>query len=72
MWMPRPVYEGIPYASVLAGICMVAAAFLRRSLPHGLLLSCGAALITLGLILWMRRRDYRRNRASYDRNALDD
>jgi hypothetical protein len=72
MWIPRPVYEGIPYASVLTGFGMVVAAFLRRSLPHGLLLAGGGVLITLGLILWMRRRDYRRNLASYDRTALDD
>ena len=40
--------------------------------PRGLLLALGAPGLTLGLVLWMRRRDYRASQREYDTRALDD
>jgi hypothetical protein len=32
----------------------------------------GGLCLTVGLVLWMRRREYRRNQAEYDSSSLDD
>ena len=72
MWIPRPVYEAIPYVCGTCGATMLAAAFLVPDGPHGMLLGCGAIAVTIGLLLWMRRRDYRATQADYDPHALDD
>jgi hypothetical protein len=37
-----------------------------------LLLAFGAAAATLGLVLWMRRRDYRSTHRQYDSHSIDD
>ena len=72
MWLPRPIYEAIPYACVGAGAVLVAAAFLFERGPHGLLLVIGGAGATVGLMLWMRRRAYRASLRDYDGRPLDD
>jgi Flp pilus assembly protein TadB len=59
MWLPRPIYEALPYAYMAAGAVLLAAAYLAKVGPRGLLLAGGAVAATLGLVLWMRRRDYR-------------
>ena len=72
MWIPRPLYELIPYAYMGAGAALVAAAYFIEQGPRGLLLLFGAVGITAGLVLWMRRRDYRRSQAEYDTRSIDD
>jgi hypothetical protein len=37
-----------------------------------LLLLVGGAGLTAGLVLWMRRRDYRSGQSQYDARSLDD
>ena len=72
MWLPRPVYESIPYAYVAVGaICLGTACFVERA-PRGLLLAAGGVLATLGLVFWMKRRDYRSTQAGYDPRALEE
>jgi hypothetical protein len=36
------------------------------------LLAAGAGVLTVGLVLWMRRRDYRETHAEYDARSLDE
>ncbi len=72
MWLPRPVYEALPYAGVLAGCACFAAAWWFERSPRSLLFIVGGALVTLGALLWMRRRDYRATQAGYDPRALDE
>lgn len=71
MWLPRPVYEALPYGLAAAGAGLVLLAFRVESLPHGLLFAVGGALVTLGLVLWMKRKDYRTTQSDYDPHALD-
>jgi drug/metabolite transporter (DMT)-like permease len=72
MWLPRPVYEALPYAGVVAGgACFAAAWWFERS-PRSVLFIVGGALVMLGALLWMRRRDYRATQAGYDPRALDE
>jgi hypothetical protein len=72
MWLPRPIYEALPYVYVAVGAALLAAAYLFPSSPRGLLLAFGAAAATLGLVLWMRRRDYRSTHRQYDSHSIDD
>ncbi len=72
MWIPRPLYESLPYVSIVAGIACLAAPFLLESGPRALLLTAGGLFVTLGLVVWMKRRDYRTTRHDYDPRALDE
>jgi hypothetical protein len=72
MWIPRPVYEAIPYVYMAAGTGSLVAAYLLERGPRGWLLTAGAIGLIVGLVLWMRRRDYRATRSEYDTHSLDD
>ena len=72
MWFPRPVYEALPYGYALVGAALLAVAFFGHGGSRGLLLALGALGLLGGLVLWMRRRDYRANHAAYDRRSIDD
>ncbi len=72
MWIPGPVYESIPYASAALGVALLAAAFLVQGGPRELLFVAGGVAVTAGLVLWMKRRDYRSTQARYDRHSLDE
>jgi len=72
MWIPRRLYEFLPYAYMAAGAAALAAAFFGGRGPHGLLMLFGGLALTAGLVLWMRRREYRENQAEYDSSSLDD
>jgi hypothetical protein len=72
MWFPRPVYEALPYGYALVGAVLLAVAFFGDVGPRGLLLAIGVVALLGGLVLLMRRRDYRANHAEYDRHSIDD
>jgi hypothetical protein len=72
MWLPRPVYEAVPYAAIVAGgACFAVAYWIERS-PRTLLFVGGGALVTIGALLWMKRRDYRATQSDYDPRAIDE
>ncbi len=72
MWIPSSLYELLPYAYMVAGAAALAAAFVGEHGPRGLLMLLGGLCLTVGLVLWMRRREYRENQAEYDSRSLDD
>lgn len=72
VWIPRPIYEAIPYLLMAGGSALLLAAYLLEQGPRGWLLAAGAAGLTIGLVLWMRRRDYRKTRSEYDTHSLDE
>jgi drug/metabolite transporter (DMT)-like permease len=72
MWLPRPLYEAKPYASILVGLaCFAVAWWIERS-PRSVLFVLGAGLVTLGVLLVMKRRDYRSTQSDYDPRAIDE
>jgi len=71
MWIPRPIYETLPYLYMGGGAGLLGAAYFIEEGPRGLLLVLGAGGLTLGLVLWMRRRDYRASQREYDTHSLD-
>ena len=72
MWLPRPVYEAKPYVGIGLGLACLAAAWGFKRAPHSVLLVLGALLVTLGMLLWMKRRDYRSTQSDYDPRAIDE
>ncbi len=72
LWLPRRLYESLPYVYMVAGLGALVLAFVRQRGPHGVLMLFGGLALTVGLVLWMRRREYRDNQAEYDPHSLDD
>lgn len=72
MWVPRPVYEAQPFVTVILGLAAFAAACFLPGSPRGVLFVVGGALATYGLMIWMKRRDYRRTQSNYDPRAIDE
>jgi sulfite exporter TauE/SafE len=72
VWLPRPVYEALPYLAVGAGLGCFAVAWWVEHAPQSLLFIAGGALLTVGALLWMKRRDYRATQSGYDPRAIDE
>jgi len=72
MWLPRPVYEAKPFVAGVAGLAAFATAYFMPASPRGVLLLAGGALVVYGLMIWMRRRDYRSTQSTYDPRAIDE
>jgi hypothetical protein len=73
MWIARPLYELIPYVYMLVGLVLLGAAWLinMETLP-GVLLLLGSLSLLAGIVLWLRRKDYRTTQAEYTSKSLDD
>lgn len=73
MWISRPVYEVLPYLYMLLGAVLLAAAWLvQLQVWPSVFLAIGALSLMGGLVLWLRRKDYRTKQAEYDSRSLDD
>jgi Flp pilus assembly protein TadB len=73
MWLARPVYEFLPYLYMLVGVGLLAAAwFIEISTLPSVLLLVGVLAIMAGLVLWLRRRDYRTRQSEYNSRSLED
>jgi hypothetical protein len=73
MWLARPVYEFLPYLYMLVGIGLLTAAWFVdvQTLPS-IFMVAGALSLMGGLVLWLRRRDYRTRQAEYNSRSLED
>ena len=73
MWLARPVYEFLPYLYMLVGMVLLAAAwFIEISTLPSVFLLVGILSIMAGLVLWLRRRDYRTRQSEYNSRSLED
>lgn len=73
MWLARPIYEMLPYVYMIVGIVLLAAAWLvnAETLP-GIFMAIGSLSLLAGIVLWLRRRDYRTTQAEYNSKSLED
>lgn len=69
-WLPKTLYESLPYALLLTGLVLAAVVFVSATqwLQTALLILASIAGV-IGLVLLLKRRDYRlsRSRIKYDR-----
>ena len=73
MWLARPVYEFLPYLYMIVGVALLGAAwFIEMSTLPSVFLVIGVLSIMAGLVLWLRRRDYRTRQSEYNSRSLED
>ncbi|MGH8250794.1 MAG: hypothetical protein ACREVI_08850 [Steroidobacteraceae bacterium] len=72
MRLVRPLYESLPWVYVIVGVAAVAYSFMWRA-PGWSDVMAGIGLIAMisGLVLFLRRRDYRIQKRHYG-TAFDD
>jgi hypothetical protein len=73
MWLSRPLYELLPYLYILAGVVIVGAAWWTpvEKLPS-LMLIVGGVMVLAGLVIALKRRDFRAMQRDYKGNSLED
>ena len=64
MWLSKPLYEAIPYFYLGAGFASLLAS-LYVNYWHWPLISTavGIGCLVAGLVVWLKRRDYRQSRS---------
>ena len=68
--LQRPIYESLPALYVLAGALLLWLSYRDRDLWWSTLCAVGGlAAMVAGLMVWMRRRDYRATSADYVRRG---
>ena len=73
MWIARPIYELLPYVYMGLGAVLIGIAwFLKMETLPGILLGVGSLALLAGIVLWLRRKDYRTRQAEYSNRSLDD
>jgi hypothetical protein len=73
MWLARPVYELLPYLYMLVGLVLLGAAwFVEMSTLPSVFLVVGVLSMMAGVVLWLRRRDYRTRQSEYNSRSLED
>ena len=73
MWLPKPLYELLPYLYVLVGLGVLygAARFAERAWGSTLTFFLGLAIMAAGVAIWMKRRSTRLDRRSRATRQLE-
>jgi polyferredoxin len=67
MWLSRPVYETLPFYYMALGlIALLAGLYVNYWYWPVICIFVGLGSLVAGLIVWLKRRDYRSNRADLD------
>ena len=67
MWLSKPVYELLPYCYLAAGLAaLVASMYLNFWYWPTICLAAGFAFLILGMLVLLKRRDFRHNRRPPD------
>jgi hypothetical protein len=73
MRIARPLYEVLPYFYIVIGVASVGASFAWRIATwSGILAVFGLVAVVGGLVLALRRRDYRIQQRHYGADIEDD
>ncbi len=71
-WLSKPLYEAVPYLYLIAGLAaLIASLYLDYWIWPTIGLVVGFACIIGGLVIWLRRRDFRHNLKSPDAEDFD-
>lgn len=73
MWLPKPVYEALPYIYAALGVLFIVESWVGTTgWLSALLLFAGGGLLLIGLVLWLRRKDFRDEQRHYNAHSLDE
>lgn len=62
MWVSKPIYEGLPYFYLLAGVLSLAASmYLNYGYWPSICFAVGLSSLVGGLVVLLKRRDHRAN-----------
>lgn len=62
MWLAKPIYESIPYFYLIAGLSSIGVSTMLDNTGWSLgTFMIGVLCLIAGLVVWLRRRDSRRN-----------
>ena len=71
--LSKPLYETLPYLYILAGLLAIGGSYLLgRNLWSDVVLVFGMFCVLAGVVVLLKRRDYRANRAEYPGSSFDD
>ena len=63
MWLSKPLYESLPYGYLLVGIAsLLATLYVDWWYWPTIAMVIGISSLIAGLVIWLRRRDYRQSR----------
>ena len=63
LWLTKPIYESLPYFYLLSGLdSLIASVYLDYWLWPVICLFAGVCGLIVGLVVFLRRRDFRRER----------
>jgi hypothetical protein len=72
LWLSKPLYETVPYLYLTAGLAsLFASLYLDYWIWPTICLVVGFGGIIGGLVIWLRRRDFRHNLKSPDAEDFD-
>jgi len=64
MWLSKPFYESLPYYYIAVGlIALIASLYVNHWYWPLIGTVVGLGSLVAGLVVWLRRRDYRRSRS---------
>ncbi|MEE8157172.1 MAG: hypothetical protein V3T51_03380 [Gammaproteobacteria bacterium] len=64
VWLPKPIYESLPYYYLVAGVISLGAAlYLDFWYWPYIGVTAGFACLVAGLVVWLRRKDFRNSAA---------
>jgi hypothetical protein len=73
MWLPKPVYEALPYVYAALGVLFIGESWIGATgWLSALLLVAGSGLLLIGIVLWLRRKDFRDEQRQYNAHSLDE
>ena len=72
MWISKPIYESLPYFYLFAGaVSLVASMYLNHWYWPTICFVVGIATLVAGLVLFLKRRDYRHSDHRQQRSRDD-
>ncbi len=61
LWLSKPAYELVPFFYLVAGVAALAASpYPDAWYWSALCVLAGVGLVSVGLMVWLKRRDFRR------------
>ncbi len=68
MWLSKPLYESVPYFYFVAGVVgLVASVYVNDWYWPAICTALGLVCLLIGLVVWLKRRDYRQSCSSRSR-----